>query len=73
MNKNEFVYGIGDIVRFTSDPNVMAVVTGIVLRKGGCSFIVSDKGQETEVDVDELMSEDAWVPGLDADEGEVEL
>jgi hypothetical protein len=51
----------------------MAVVTGIVLRKGGCSFIVSDKGQETEVDVDELMSEDAWVPGLDADEGEVEL
>ena len=72
MNKNEFIYGIGDIVRFTSDPDIKAIVTGIVLRKGGCSFIVSDKGQETEVDVDELMSEDAWVPGLDADEGEVE-
>ena len=73
MNKEEFIYAIGDIVRFTSDPDTKAIVTGIVLRKGGCSFIVSDKGQETEVDVDELMSEDAWVPGLDADEGEVEL
>ena len=72
MNKEEFVYAIGDMVRFVSEPNVKAVVTGIVLRKGGCSFIVSEKGQEVEVDVDELMDEDAWC-AFDEEDGEVEL
>lgn len=68
MNKEEFVYAIGDMVRFVSEPDVKAVVTGIVLRKGGCSFIVSDKGQEAEVDVDELMDEDDWISGGKDDE-----
>jgi len=72
MNKEEFVYAIGDMVRFVSEPDVKAVVTGIVLRKGGCSFIVSEKGQESEVDVDELMDEDDWC-AFDEEDGEVEL
>lgn len=43
MNKEEFVYAIGDMVRFVSEPDVKAVVTGIVMRKasqraGGLSF-----------------------------------
>ena len=72
MKKDEFVYAIGDMVRFVSEPDVKAVVTGIVLRKGGCSFIVSEKGQESEVDVDELMDEDDWC-AFDEEDGEVEL
>ena len=72
MNKEEFVYAIGDMVRFVSEPDVKAVVTGIVLRKGGCSFIVSEKGQESEVDVDEIMDEDDWC-AFDEEDGEVEL
>jgi hypothetical protein len=70
MNKEEFVYAIGDMVRFVSEPDVKAVVTGIVMRKGGCSFIVSDKGQEVEVGVEELMGDDEFDPFVNQ-EGEV--
>jgi hypothetical protein len=73
MNHKESVFAIGEVVRFVTDPDIKAMVTGIIWRAGGASFIVSDKGTETEVCVEELMAEDDWVPGLDADEGEVEL
>lgn len=68
MMKDEFVFGIGEVVRFVSDPDIKAIVTGIVMRPGGASFIVSDKGQETECGVEELMEEDAWISGGEDDE-----
>lgn len=70
MNKDESVYAIGDVVRFVTEPEVRGIVTGIVLRNGGTTFIVSEKGQEVEVGVDELMGDDEWDPYVN-DEGEV--
>jgi len=71
MNKKEFVYSIGEVVRFATDPEIKCIVTGVVLRAGGASFIVSDKGSEVEVCVEEIMKEEDWVPYAE-DEGEVE-
>lgn len=70
MNKHESVYALGDVVRFVTEPETRGMVTGIVLRSGGTTFIVSEKGQEVEVGVDELMGDDEWDPYVN-DEGEV--
>jgi hypothetical protein len=74
MNYKESVFAIGEVVRFVTDPDIKAMVTGVIWRAGGASFIVSDKGTETEVCVEELMAEDDWVLGVDCmdDDGEVE-
>lgn len=70
MNKDESVYALGDVVRFVTEPEIRGLVTGIVLRSGGTTFIVSDKGQEVEVSVDEIMGDDEWDPFVN-DQGEV--
>lgn len=70
MNKDESVYALGDVVRFVTEPEIRGLVTGIVLRSGGTTFIVSEKGQEVEVSVDEIMGDDEWDPFVN-DDGEV--
>lgn len=70
MNKDESVYVLGEVVRFVTEPEIRGIVTGIVLRSGGTTFIVSDKGQEVEVGVEELMGDDEFDPFVNQ-EGEV--